>query len=87
MTQVGHRLLHCRLVPADYVADMHIEFHTVLAAGFVASGPLVVLLEVALRIGSAPTYSQQLALFLLVTVVTSAGQSLSQDMKLVVKPA
>ena len=42
-------------------------------SGFVASGPLVVLAETALRMGSKPSYIQQMLLFQLVAGLTLAG--------------
>ena len=42
-------------------------------SGFVASGPLVVLAEAALRMGSKPSYIQQMLLFQLVAGLTLAG--------------
>ena len=45
----------------------------VVCTGFVASGPLVVLAEAALRIGAKPSYIQQLLLFELVAALTVAG--------------
>lgn len=42
-------------------------------SGFVASGPVVVLAEAALGIGSGPTEAQQIMLFVLVTAITCAG--------------
>lgn len=42
-------------------------------SGFVASGPLVVLAEAALRMGPKPSYVQQMLLFQLVAGLTLAG--------------
>ena len=47
-----------------------------MRVGFVASGPLVVLAEAALRIGAKPSYVQQLLLFQLVAALTVAGTGL-----------
>ncbi|DBB16535.1 TPA: hypothetical protein ACH3X3_014799 [Trebouxia sp. C0006] len=44
-----------------------------LTTGFVASGPIVVLAEAALRMGPRPSYTQQLLLFELVAALTLAG--------------
>lgn len=44
-----------------------------LTTGFVASGPLVVLAEAALRMGPRPSYIQQMLLFQLVAALTLAG--------------
>ena len=51
-------------------------------SGFVASGPLVVLAEAALRMGSKPSYFQQMLLFQLVAGLTLAGDRL----QLVIQP-
>lgn len=42
-------------------------------SGFVASGPVVVLAEAALRMGPKPSYLQQMLLFQLVAGFTLAG--------------
>ncbi|KAL0033491.1 hypothetical protein WJX77_011956 [Trebouxia sp. C0004] len=44
-----------------------------LTTGFVASGPIVVLAEAALRMGPRPSYTQQLLLFQLVAALTVTG--------------
>ena len=41
--------------------------------GFVGSGPLVILADLALRIGPQPSFVQRLALYWFVTAVTCAG--------------
>ena len=45
-------------------------------SGFVASGPLVVLAEAVLHMGSKPSYKQQMLLFQLVAGLTLAGNLL-----------
>ena len=46
-----------------------------MIAGFVGSGPLVLLAGVALGIGPQPSFCQRLALFQFVAAVTCTGAS------------
>lgn len=46
-----------------------------MIAGFVGSGPLVLLAGVALGIGPQPSFCQRLALFQFVAAVTCTGTS------------
>ena len=67
-------LRHTPLQPMSMLWMMFVTY--ILPAGFVASGPLVVLAEAALRMGPQPSHIQQLILFQLVAGLTLAGAAL-----------
>ena len=61
---------------AGWVYTVAAKLTFCMFSGFVASGPVVVLAEAALGIGSGPTEAQQIMLFGLVTAITGAGRLL-----------
>lgn len=69
----------CQICPHDNSLPLVISE----CSGFVASGPLVVLAEAALRMGPRPSYIQQMLLFQLVAALTLAGSCVAACMPVV----